>query len=244
MYFFANWKASVNGSRAVALAQGYARLTASAQGFETALFPSAIDFHAVREVCKGTGILLGAQSVGFANMAAQTGELSPRAAKAAGARYVLVGHSERRHLFGESDEVVARRFASAFQGALTPVLCIGETASQRQTNQANQVVQRQLSSALNGVVSKKFLVAYEPVWAIGAGTAASEAEVKKMHTNIRAALIEIIGEKGKLIPILYGGSVHAKNISALLKTPEVAGVLIGTASASLSSARALIRSLN
>lgn len=243
MFFFANWKASVNGSRALALARGYVQLSSDFKGLELALFPSVIDFHAVREICRGTTIILGVQSVGYANLAAQTGELSPRAAKAAGVRYVLVGHSERRQLFGETDQIIARRLAGAFEGGLIPILCVGETALERRAGRALDIVRDSILSALQEYEGKKFFVAYEPVWAIGAGRAASEQEVMTMHRHIRAVLIEKIGARGVSAPILYGGSVHAKNIRALVQTPEVGGVLVGTASASFMSARALMRSL-
>jgi triosephosphate isomerase len=197
-------------------------------------FPSALTFAAVAEACKERpDILLGVQNIHHEDKGAFTGENSAAMARDAGARLVLVGHSERRHVFGETDAMQAKKCAAAVRAGLTPVLCVGELLPQREAGQAEAVVIEQLTLGLAEVESatvERMLIAYEPVWAIGTGKTATPADAAAMHAVIRAHLRGLVGEKAKAIPILYGGSVNRGNAATLLAADEVDGLLVGGAS--------------
>lgn len=151
----------------------------------------------------------------------------------AGATFALVGHSERRHLFGESDEQARLKAAAAFDGGLTPVLCLGETLDQRKAGAVDEVIVRQLDAALEGLPDERvlsMLIAYEPVWAIGTGVTATPADAEAAHRILRRRLVQRCGEPATSIPILYGGSVKPDNAAALLDAEDVNGLLVGGAS--------------
>jgi triosephosphate isomerase len=198
------------------------------------IFPSALTLHAVTEALKDRhDIQLGVQNIYWEDSGAFTGENSAPIARAAGAKYVLVGHSERRHVFGETDEETGKKAAAAVRAGLTPLVCVGETAAQREAGETNMVVLRQLRAAMAGIGAQHIassLVAYEPVWAIGTGKTASPADASAAHTVLRAELRTLTGERGEAVPILYGGSVNSGNATALLAAPEVDGLLVGGAS--------------
>jgi triosephosphate isomerase len=178
-------------------------------------------------------ILVGVQNVHWEERGAFTGETSPVMARDAGARVALVGHSERRQYFGETDEITARKCAAAVKAGLTPMLCVGERLDERERGATEDVVLRQLRAGLGCLepaAIASMLIAYEPVWAIGTGLTASPADATTVHTAIRRALRELIGPKSADVPILYGGSVNAGNAAALLAAPEVDGLLVGGAS--------------
>jgi triosephosphate isomerase len=182
---------------------------------------------------KDSGVALGAQSVCAEAQGAFTGEVSAAMLKDVGCRYVLVGHSERRQLYGESDALVARKFMAAQSQGLLPVLCVGETLEEREGNQTLDVVSRQLEAvlAVSGVASfRTAVIAYEPVWAIGTGRTASPEQAQEVHAMIRAKVAGLDATIGGLVRILYGGSVKASSAQELFAMPDIDGGLVGGAS--------------
>ncbi len=198
------------------------------------IFPPALTLHAVVEALKDRpDIQVGVQNIYWQDNGAFTGENSAPIARAAGAKYVLVGHSERRHVFGETDEESGKKAAAAARAGLTPLVCVGETAAQREAGETNAVVIRQLRAAMAGIDAHQIgssLVAYEPVWAIGTGKTALPTDASAVHAVLRAELRTLTGERGEAVPILYGGSVNSGNATSLLAAPEVDGLLVGGAS--------------
>lgn len=195
------------------------------------LFPPAVSLEAARAATRQrTDLLLGVQNLHWEAEGAFTGETGAPMARAAGAEYALIGHSERRHLFGETDDEVRRKTATALEYALIPVICVGETLEERHAGQVEAVIIRQLESALAGVSADyrgALLIAYEPVWAIGTGVTATPADASAAHAILRGALRERFAEE---VPILYGGSVKPDNAADLLAADGVSGLLVGGAS--------------
>jgi triosephosphate isomerase len=182
---------------------------------------------------KDSGIGLGAQSVCAETQGAFTGEVSAAMLKDVGCHYVLVGHSERRQLYGEGDALVARKFVAAQSAGLVPVLCVGETLDEREREETHEVVSRQLEAALavSGVKSlAKAVIAYEPVWAIGTGRTASPEQAQEVHALIRAKVAALNATISGSVRILYGGSVKASNARELFAMPDIDGGLVGGAS--------------
>ncbi len=232
--FAANWKMNQAPADAKAFVRQFLAYFPRQQDRLVLIFPSALALHAVTDALKDRpDIQVGVQNIYWEDNGAFTGENSAPIARAAGAKYVLVGHSERRHVFGETDEESGKKAAAAVRAGLTPLVCVGETAAQRDAGETNAVVIRQLRAALAGVGPQHIassLVAYEPVWAIGTGKTASPADASAVHTVLRAELRTLTGERGEAVPILYGGSVNSGNATALLAAPEVDGLLVGGAS--------------
>jgi triosephosphate isomerase len=199
------------------------------QGHELIVFPSAVSL-SVAAAEAPAGVAVGVQNIHWEEQGAFTGETSAGMAAAAGATYALVGHSERRHVFGETDEETARKVAAARRNGLVPVLCVGETIEERRAGRVAEVVLRQLDAALDALGGDGFLIAYEPVWAIGTGETATPADASDAHGTIRARLREVLGGAADGIPLLYGGSVKPANAAELLAAPDVDGVLVGGAS--------------
>ncbi len=198
-------------------------------------FPTALSLSAaVDAVSRRADLQLGVQNIHWERQGAFTGEISAPMAREAGARFTLVGHSERRHIFGESDEDVRRKVAAAFDGGLTPVVCVGETLEERQAGRVEEVILRQLDAALEGLESeraRRLLIAYEPVWAIGTGVTATPDDAAAAHGVLRKRLAERLGDDdARTIPILYGGSVKPDNAAELLAARDVDGLLVGGAS--------------
>ena len=183
---------------------------------------------------KGTGVTIGAQNMNDAREGAFTGEIAALMLKEAGAEFVLLGHSERRHVFGEKNEFIQRKVVRALQDDLTPILCVGETSAERESGRTEEVIQNQISECLEGVPKEeagKLIVAYEPVWAIGTGKTATPEMAQQIHAFCRSCLSDLFGKrKGDLIPILYGGSVNVKNVEELTLQEDIDGVLVGGAS--------------
>jgi triosephosphate isomerase len=170
------------------------------------------------------------QNIHWEDAGAYTGELSAPMARAAGATHTLIGHSERRHLFGESDADVARKAAAAARHALVPVVCVGETLAERRAGRVEEVILRQVDAALEGLGGVEFALAYEPVWAIGTGVNATPQDAAEAHGTLRARLADRLGARGREVSILYGGSVKPENAGDLMAAPDVDGVLVGGAS--------------
>lgn len=206
------------------------------EGVEILVFPPTLSFAAAREAAHAVDppVHLGVQNIHWADSGAFTGEVSAEMARDAGASHVLVGHSERRHVFGETDDETALKVGAAFRAGLVPVLCVGETLEVRRSGLVDDVILRQLGAALPIVLANPdagFMVAYEPVWAIGTGETATPADAQSAHATLRGRLVEALGsERGAGTPILYGGSVKPDNAAGLLSQSEVDGVLVGGAS--------------
>jgi triosephosphate isomerase len=204
------------------------------RGVEVVLCPPFTALSAVGEVLKDSPIRLGAQNCHSEASGAHTGEISPGMLVELGCRYVLVGHSERRRECGETDDVVNRKVQAALANELTFVLCVGETAEERRQGLTFTTIEGQLRAGLAGLAAEsivKGVVAYEPVWAIGTGVNATSAQAAEVHGYIRGLLSELTAkETAQTIPILYGGSVKAENVEALVAAPEINGALVGGAS--------------
>lgn len=209
-------------------------------------FPPAVAIAAVAElVGSRSDILVGVQNIHTADNGAFTGETSAVMARDAGARVALVGHSERRHVFGETDAECAEKVAAAERAGITPMLCVGETLAQRESGSTESVVVQQLETGISKLArnaNSKLLVAYEPVWAIGTGRNATPADASAIHTILRAKLKDLLGEGGTRVPILYGGSVNAGNAEPLLAAEGVDGLLVGGASLDAGSWLTIARS--
>jgi triosephosphate isomerase len=232
--FAANWKMNHAPADAKAFVRQFLAYFPRQQDRTVLIFPPALTLHAVTDALKDRpDIQLGVQNIHWEDKGAFTGENSAPIARAAGARYVLVGHSERRHVFGETDEETGKKTAAAVRAGLTPLVCVGETLAQRDAGETGSVVLRQLRAALALIEPHQIsssLVAYEPVWAIGTGKTASPADASAVHAVIRSELRTLTGEREEAVPILYGGSVNSGNATTLLAAPDVDGLLVGGAS--------------
>lgn len=198
----------------------------------------------VAEMLRGTPVALGAQNVSEHRPGAYTGEVAAAMLTDVGCEYVIVGHSERRSLFGESNATVAAKFKAALAEGLVPILCVGETLEQREAGDTEQVIDAQLDAVLEGAGLEGFaraVVAYEPVWAIGTGHTATPEQASAMHRTIRAWLGERFGDRGRGRSILYGGSVKPENAADLMAAGDIDGFLVGGASLDPSSFLAIVK---
>jgi len=224
-----NWK--MNGlqaslAEACTIAEGAANTRA-----RVAICPPSILVHQMAELLAGTRVVVGGQDVHWERFGAFTGDISAEMLADAGAKVVILGHSERRAGCGETDELVARKVEAALAAGLEPIVCVGETLEERKAGAALAVVSRQLRGSLpKALASKSFAVAYEPVWAIGTGLTPTTPQIEEAHRAIRAALIDLFGPAGAGAPILYGGSVKPSNAVEILHAAEVGGALVGGAS--------------
>ena len=229
-----NWKMNKGPQAAREFVREFGARYAPAGSVTVMLIPPAVSLAVVADALEGRrDIQLGIQNIYWEVEGAFTGETSAAMAKEAGATFALIGHSERRHVFGENDEEVRRKVAAALQSGLTPVICVGETLDERKARKVEDVIERQLSAAIAGLTSDQafaFLVAYEPVWAIGTGVTATPNDASHAQGVLRALLERQLGNEGREVPILYGGSVKPDNAASLLRAENVDGLLIGGAS--------------
>jgi triosephosphate isomerase len=213
---------------------------------EIVVAPPFTALHAVAEAARNTSIGVAAQDVYWEREGAFTGEISPVMLKEAGAEYVIVGHSERRRLFGETDAIVNRKTIAALGGGLVPIVCIGETLDEREREQTLAVLDRQVKEGLTGLTApqvSELIIAYEPVWAIGTGRNATAAQAEDAHAHIRRRLTEWFGsEAGARCHIIYGGSVKPDNIKELIAERDVDGALVGGASLEVTSFAQIVAS--
>jgi triosephosphate isomerase (TIM) len=232
LIYAANWKMNNGPAAARAFADRFLELTRPVEGRELWFFPPIVSLAAVAESFRGrTDIRVGAQNAHWELKGAFTGEISVTMAMEAGAQTLLIGHSERRHLFGETDDQVARKTVTALKAGLVPLVCVGETLAEREGGRTEQVVLRQLTAVLDRVTAEdweKIVLAYEPVWAIGTGKNATPDDAAQVHELIRFE----VSRRGVAVrvPILYGGSVNKGNVLSLLERSELDGVLVGGAS--------------
>jgi triosephosphate isomerase (TIM) len=227
-----NWKMFKGPDAARSFCREFAQV-APAGPRTVILFPPAISLTVVRAALSEHGVHVGVQNLHWESQGAFTGETSPTMAREAGAEFALVGHSERRHVFGETDDETARKVAAARNAGLVPVLCVGETIEERRAGRLEEVILRQLDAGLRDLGDADLahlLIAYEPVWAIGTGETATPDDAAQAHGLLRARLQERVGDRAATLPILYGGSVKPDNATALLAADDVDGVLVGGAS--------------
>ena len=232
--FAANWKMHHGPSAARAFVASFLARFTPRDDRTVILFPPAISVHAVVTArADRRDVKVGVQNVHTEEKGAFTGETSAPMARDSGAEFVLVGHSERRHVFGETDRQTARKCALALANRLTPVLCIGETIAQRESGATDNVVLAQLAAGLAELdvdAVRSVAIAYEPVWAIGTGRTATPEDASAVHALIRDALEAHVGAQAASVPVLYGGSVNRQNAASLIAAPGVDGLLVGGAS--------------
>ena len=243
--FAANWKMHHGPSDARAFMKNFLAHYPRQQDRKVLFFPNALSVTTVSEMIRERPDLeTGIQNIHWEDKGAFTGENSAPMARDSGASHVLVGHSERRHVFGETDAQSNLKVKAAFRAGLTPVLCVGELLEERDAGNTEATVLRQLRAGIDGVEDAQvasMLFAYEPVWAIGTGRTATPEDASQVHTAIVAALKTAIGERALGIPILYGGSVNRGNATTLLAAPDVDGVLVGGASLDADGWNAIVR---
>ena len=228
-----NWKMHGNRAEAARLVGELMTRGAGAGAAEVIVCPPFVHLAEVRRQLDGSRIGLGAQDVCAEEAGAHTGEISAGMLADIGCRYVIVGHSERRAVYGESDELIARKFAACGRHALVPILCVGESLDERERDATRTVILRQLDAVLGAAGAGAFgqaVVAYEPIWAIGTGRTAKPAEAQDVHALIRGRIAEKDATISASLRVLYGGSVKAANAAELFAMPDVDGGLIGGAS--------------
>jgi triosephosphate isomerase len=229
-----NWKMNTDRSSSVALAEGVVERTRDAADVDVAVCPPFVYLSAVSKALSSSPVALGSQDVYFEQKGAFTGEISAAMLKDVGCTYAICGHSERRHVIGETDELINRKVAAAISGGLLPIFCVGELLKERENKNTAEVVTRQMKKGLAGLSAEKMsavTIAYEPVWAIGTGLTATPQQAQEVHALIRKLLGEMFNRKlAEEIRIQYGGSVKGDNAAELMAQKDVDGLLVGGAS--------------
>lgn len=230
---------------AVALVKSLGKAVEGIENVEVVVCPPFTALDAVAAECSDLGISLGAQNLHWEASGAFTGEISPVMLKDVGCKYVIIGHSERRQYFGETNETVNAKIKAALEHKLTPILCVGETLEQRETGVTDRICREQVIEGLKDIDSrllKDIVVAYEPVWAIGTGKSASAKDAEHVINYIRLVLSDLLGaDTAEKIRIQYGGSVKPDNIEELMAQPNIDGALVGGASLKAESFASIIR---
>jgi triosephosphate isomerase len=229
-----NWKMNTDRAGAVALAKGVAARAAETPNVDLLVCPPSIYLAPVADVLAGTKVALGAQNMYHQTNGAFTGELSPVMLLDIGTKFVILGHSERRHILGETDEAINKKTLAALAWGLVPIVCVGELLSEREAGQTAEVIRRQFEGSLASVTTEqidRLVIAYEPVWAIGTGKVASPEQAEEVHADLRSLLTKRYNsEAADRVRILYGGSVKPSNAGELLGQPNIDGALVGGAS--------------
>jgi len=231
-FIVGNWKMHKTISQAEVLIREILAIYHPNPSVELAMAPPFVALQAASHLLATTPITLAAQNVCAKDEGAFTGEISPPMLKELGCQYVIIGHSERRHVFGENDEVINEKIHAALRHDLRPIFCIGERLEEREAGQTHSVIQHQLQTGLAGLEPKDLgnvTIAYEPVWAIGTGRAATVEQATEVHAAIRSSLMTHWKLNSEQIRILYGGSVTADNAHALFQSPHINGALVGKA---------------
>jgi len=244
----ANWKMNKTINEAVSFISEFKKLIKDIKNAEIVICPPFTSLQAVSKELKNSNIKLGAQNMHFENAGAFTGEISPLMLKEIGCEYVILGHSERREFFNETDDLINKKVAAALKNGLKPILCVGETAEQRQHGKTEDVIEDQIIKCLKGVDKiKDVAIAYEPVWAISRGNpnqkAATKADAEDAHLFIRKLLEGMYDENAaKNTRIIYGGSMKPENAKELLAMPDIDGGLVGNASLNAKSFAEIVKS--
>ena len=230
----ANWKMYKTPAEAKAFVDAFLPLVAGHTRDEIALFPSPVLLPTVVPACKGSNVAVGAQNIHFAEEGAYTGETSIGQLKAVGGTHALIGHSERRQYFAETDEIVNKKLHAALKHGIVPIVCIGEVLEEREAGKTASVLKTQINGAFAGITAEAaapIVIAYEPVWAIGTGKTATPEIAEDAHKTIRAEVAKLLGDKvAAAVRILYGGSVKPDNVTSLMAQEDIDGALVGGAS--------------
>lgn len=234
-----NWKMNLTRAEAVPLAEGIARKLPASDRVDVALCPPHVYLDAVSQAIRGTSIGLGAQNMYHKDSGAFTGEISGKMLLDVGCKYVILGHSERRHVLGETDADVNRKVLAALTIGLVPIVCVGETLDEREAGRTQEVVRTQFDGSLAGLSSDQMarvVIAYEPVWAIGTGKVATPEQAEEVHADLRNLIASRYNSQvASVVRIQYGGSVNADNAGELLAQPDIDGALVGGASLKVDS---------
>jgi len=231
-----NWKMNTDSHTSISLAESIVSgsLETAGQGVSVAVCPPFVYLQAVAKALSASSVAVGAQDIYIESQGAFTGEISASMLKDIGCSYALCGHSERRHVIGETDELINKKVAAAIGGGLLPILCVGELLAEREASQTSEVISRQIKSDLAGLSVEKvsaLTMAYEPVWAIGTGLTATPQQAQEVHAFVRGLLAEMYGAQlAEEIRILYGGSAKPGNAGDLMREQDVDGLLVGGAS--------------
>ncbi len=229
-----NWKMNKTTIEAEELAAALTPLVSAARDREIVLAPPFTSLEAVSETIRGTNVSLAAQNMHWEDKGAFTGEISAEMLLDLGCKYVIIGHSERRQYFGETDETVNKKVKQALKKGLLPIMCVGETLAEREAGRLNEIISRQVTGGLKDVGAadmKKVVVAYEPVWAIGTGKTATPEQANEVHALIRQQVESLYNaDIAEGLRIQYGGSVTPDNVSQLMAMPDIDGALVGGAS--------------
>jgi len=231
-FIVGNWKMHKAISQAEALIHDILKIYQPQPSVELAVAPPFVALQAVSRLLTSSSIKLAAQTVCAKDEGAFTGEISPPMLREVGCHYVIIGHSERRHIFGETNQAINEKIHAALRYSLLPIVCVGERLEERQANQTQSVIQHQLQTGLDGLESKDLAhltIAYEPVWAIGTGHAATVDQAAEVHAHIRSFLATQWGINSDQIRIVYGGSVSPDNAKMLFQSPQINGALVGKA---------------
>ncbi|MDM7320200.1 MAG: triose-phosphate isomerase [Fervidobacterium pennivorans] len=229
-----NWKMNKTPSEAQLFANTLVNALAGFNSFDIYIAPVFVALDRVREVVSSSNIKLAAQNMYYEDSGAFTGEVSPKMLKELGVQAVIIGHSERRRIFGETDELINKKIKKALAEGLTPIFCIGETLEERQKGLTFCVLEKQVREGLYGINAeevKRVVIAYEPVWAIGTGVVATPEQAQEAHEFVRSLLAKIYSDEvAQSVTILYGGSVTPENFFGLFVKPDIDGALVGGAS--------------
>ncbi|MEG6584914.1 triose-phosphate isomerase [Dendrosporobacter sp. 1207_IL3150] len=229
-----NWKMHKTVVEAVSLAQELAKLTADAKDVDIVVCPTFTSLFVVKEALNGTNVKLGAQNMHWEKQGAFTGEISPGMLNDAGCQYVIIGHSERRQYFAETDETVNNKLKAALANGLIPIMCCGESLEQREAGTTEAIVGAQVEAGLAGLTAEQvagLVIAYEPIWAIGTGRTASSDDANAVCAFVRRTVAKLFGQDAAdQVRVQYGGSVKADNIAELMAKSDIDGALVGGAS--------------
>lgn len=240
-----NWKMNCTVAESEKLLKAILMGARTVRGTKIVVCPPYTSLPIAAKILKNKKVELGAQNLSEFDDGAFTGEISAKMLKSLGIKYVIVGHSERRQFFHETNEIVKSKAKQALKNGLSPIICIGETIKERQGNLTQEIVQQQLTASTAGFAEselKKTIIAYEPVWAIGTGKTATPEIAQEVHAFIRATLAKISPKLAQTVPIIYGGSVKPDNAAGLLSQPDIDGALVGGASLDAKSFISILRS--
>jgi triosephosphate isomerase (TIM) len=241
----ANWKMYKTPAEASAFVDAFLPMVAGHTRDEIALFPSPVLLPTVVPACAGSNVAVGAQNIHFAEEGAYTGETSVGQLKAVGGTHTLIGHSERRQYFAETDEIVNKKLHTALKHGVVPIVCIGEVLEERESGKTASVLKKQIAGAFAGIASEAaapIVIAYEPVWAIGTGKTATPEIAEDAHRVIRAEVAMLLGDNvAAAMRILYGGSVKPDNVTSLMAQDDIDGALVGGASLKPDSFTAIVK---
>ncbi len=239
-----NWKMNLNRESGLALVRGLIEKVKGVDQVEVAVCPPSVYLHEVAKAALGSNVGVGGQNMYHEAEGAFTGEVSGPMLTDVGCKYVILGHSERRQFFGETDSSVNNKTHAALKFGLTPIVCVGETLSEREANKTSLVIDTQVRGSLAGLSAEQaesIVIAYEPVWAIGTGKTATPAQAEEVHAQIRGLLTELFGAStANQIRIQYGGSVKPENAAELMSQPNIDGALVGGASLKVDSFAAIV----